>query len=149
MNEIHEVAAYAMRYWFLLLMALMLFAVVYISVKEYKQRKLVLSEAGKYMGYLEIAYGNDELVGINIAIEEKNSVGSSPKSDIFIDDSSVLKSHALLYLERDRLLVSPLGEGAVHVNGRKALKPKRLKDGDIIEFGSIATILHLREEHDN
>lgn len=149
-QELYEVVAYAMRYWFILLMALMLFAVVLISVREYRERKVVLIEAGKYIGYIEIVAGNEDLVGMNIAFTDKNTVGKSSGSDMVIDDPSILKSHALLYLKNDSMNVSPMGENAlVRVNGRRISRAKRVCDGDTIDFGDIISVLHMRNDYDN
>ena len=42
------------KYWYLLLTALMLLSLCAVSVSEYRQRKRIKAEAGRFIGYLEL-----------------------------------------------------------------------------------------------
>jgi len=126
-----------MRYWFVFAMFVILAAVVYASVSEYRQRKYVMAEVGRYIGYMEIESGPEELIGERLGIREENTVGRLARSDISIDDYSVAKTHALLYKKGDDLFLSPLGRAVTMVNGKKIVHPQVLRTGDVITLGEI------------
>ena len=136
-GSVYEAVAFAMRYWFVFVMFVILIAVIYASVSEYRQRKYIMEEVGQYVGYLEIKSGPEEIIGDKHGIRLENTVGRLAKSDIFIDDFSVAKTHALLFKKEDDLYLSPLGRAETMVNGKKILKPQILKTGDIITLGEI------------
>lgn len=136
-GSVYEAVAFAMRYWFVFVMFMILVAVIYASISEYRQRKYIMEEVGQYVGYLEINSGPEEIIGDKHGIRQENTVGRLAKSDICIDDYSVAKTHALLYKKGDDLYVSPLGRAETMVNGKKVSKPQILKTGDIITLGEI------------
>lgn len=136
-EAMYEALAYAMRYWFIFIMLFILIAVIYVSVKEYRQRKFVMEEIGRYLGYLEIVGGDEEIIGLQYNVASENTIGRSKKSDIYIDDASVNKNHALLYKNKEDFYITAIGKGVVLVNGRKASKDYTLKTGDIITLGEV------------
>ena len=133
----YEAIAYIMRYWFVFAMFVILAAVIYASVSEYRQRKYVMEEVGQYVGYLEIESGPEGLVGEKRGIRMENSVGRLPRSDISINDYSVAKTHALLYKKGEDLYLSPMGRALTMLNGKKINKPQRLRTGDVVTLGEI------------
>lgn len=136
-GSMYEVVAYIMRYWFVFAMFVVLVAVIYASVSEYRQRKYIMEEVGQYMGYLEIQSGPEEFIGERLGIREENTVGRLARSDICIDDYSVAKTHALLYKKGEELFLSPMGRAVTMVNGRKIVGPQALKTGDVVTLGEI------------
>lgn len=136
-GSVYEVVAYIMRYWFVFAMFVILVAVIYASVSEYKQRKYVMAEVGQYVGYLEIESGPEELIGERLGIREENTVGRLARSDISIDDYSVARTHALLYKKGEDLFLSPLARAVTMVNGKKIARPQVLKTGDVVTLGEI------------
>ena len=136
-GPMYEVASYIMRYWFVFAMFVVLAAVIYASVSEYRQRKYVMEEVGQYVGYVEITSGPEQLIGERLGIREENTVGRLARSDIRIDDYSVAKTHALLYKKGEDLLLSPMGRVVTMVNGKKITRPQALKTGDVITLGEI------------
>jgi hypothetical protein len=132
-----EVVAYIMRYWFVFAMFVILVAVIYASVSEYRQRKYVMEEVGQYVGYLEIESGPEAFIGERMGIREENTVGRLARSDICIEDYSVAKTHALLYKKGEELFLSPMGRAVTMVNGKKIAQPQILRTGDVITLGEI------------
>ncbi len=136
-SSMYEAIAYIMRYWFVFAMFVILAAVIYASVSEYRQRKYVMEEVGQYVGYLEIESGPDEMIGERRGIRAENTVGRLPRSDISINDYSVAKTHALLYKKGDDLYLSPMGRAITMLNGKRITRPQVLKTGDIVTLGEI------------
>lgn len=144
--ELYEVLAFAMRYWFIIVFAVILIAVAMVSFSEYRQRRFVMREVGRYIGYLEIEEGPEELIGERIGIEAENSIGRSRRASICIEDRSLNKTHALLYKQDGRVYLSPMASGLAKINGRKASRTHVVKSGDIINLGDIEMRLFLKED---
>ncbi len=136
-GSMYEVVAYIMRYWFVFAMFVILIAVIYASVSEYRQRKYVMKEVGRYVGYLEVESGPEDFIGERLGIEEENTVGRLKRSDICINDYSVAKTHALLYQKGGDLILSPMGRASTMVNGSRITKPQALKTGDVVTLGEV------------
>lgn len=134
----------AMRYWFLLLAALTLLAIIFVSRSEYRQRRAVLDEAGQYIGYLEVLSGPPEDLGERIGIARDNTVGSSKGADIVIRDGSVARAHALIYQKEDDVILSPLSKKSTKINGRRAVKAHKIYTGDVVSFGNVDARVFLR-----
>jgi predicted component of type VI protein secretion system len=63
-----------------------------------------------------------------------------------LPDRSVEKAHAQVYLaDDDAVYVTRLGSGEVVLNGRRVGDFARLKNTDIVCFGSIVARVHLKE----
>ncbi len=150
MNEaVFETISYIMRYWFILLIGIMLIGMFYISIREYRNRRTVLAELGRFLGYLEITDGPEDLIGIRIGVTDDNQIGSLSSSDIMIKANGVEKKHAKLYLENDGFILEPLGNGLTTVNGRKIRSKKAVRHGDYFEFGDIELFLYIKEQSDD
>lgn len=136
-GSVYEVVAYAMRYWFVFATCVILIAVIWASVSEYRQRKNILEEVDSYVGYLEITAGPEGWIGNRLGLRAQNTVGRHAKSDICLDDHSIAKSHALVYKAGDDLLISPEGKAETQVNGRAVESPHILRTGDVLSLGDI------------
>lgn len=149
---VYEAVSYAMRYWFIVVALGILITVIYISYKEYREKKYVKGAMSKFTGYLEIVGGPEEFIGDRFGIARENTIGSSAKADIMLPDDSVLKTHALLYMEGDDLIFSPTSRSNTMINGRKAVRTHKLKTGDTISIGDIdlaVFIKRTRLNHDH
>ena len=136
-GSVYEAVAFALRYWFVFVMFIILIAVIFASVNEYRQRKNIMSEVDQYVGYLEIESGPEDFIGDRHGIKVENTVGRLPKSDICIEDYSVSKTHALLFKKDDDLIISPIGKSATFINGKKITNPQILRTGDVLTLGEI------------
>jgi hypothetical protein len=65
------------------------------------------------------------------------TVGRSPSSDIFLDDVTVSRNHAVLSRGSDGIiLLEDLGSlNGTYVNRRRIEAPERLEDGDELQIG--------------
>ena len=66
---------------------------------------------------------------------ERMTIGRSPEAEIFLDDVTVSRNHALLVARRDGLYIDDLGSlNGTYVN-RRRIESHRLADGDEIQVG--------------
>ena len=83
-------------------------------------------------------------MGDRFGIREQNTIGSSKKSDIMLPDSTVLKTHALLYWEGEDLMLSPTGNSDTKINGRRATQKHMLRTGDTVSIGDVDFAVYIR-----
>ena len=70
----------------------------------------------------------------NVAGERMN-IGRSPEAEIFLDDVTVSRNHALLVRRRDGLYIDDLGSlNGTYVN-RRRIESHRLSNGDELQVG--------------
>jgi hypothetical protein len=143
---VYEAVSLAMRYWFLAAAAIVLLSVAGISIKEYREKRLVLSVAQSSIGYIHVVSGPEDIFNVNIQLMRENTIGKARNADIVIKDPSILKAHLQVYSADGDVFVNKLGKGEVTVNGADVTSPVKVKTGDIICFGNIVTRLHLKEE---
>lgn len=149
MNSLeYETLAFAMRYWFLALILAILIALIYVSYKQYTERKTVKDMLGRFNGYLEIIRGPREFLGDKFGIrgDADNLIGSAPGADIMLPDESVAPEHAYLYQGPDSMILSPTRQGDTKINGRRTTRDHQLKTGDIISIGDIDFVLRLKRK---
>ena len=66
---------------------------------------------------------------------ERNTIGRSPDAEVFLDDVTVSRNHALLVGRRDGLYIDDLGSlNGTYVN-RRRIESHQLQDGDEIQIG--------------
>jgi pSer/pThr/pTyr-binding forkhead associated (FHA) protein len=66
---------------------------------------------------------------------EQLAIGRSPEAEIFLDDVTVSRNHALLVRRRDGLYIDDLGSlNGTYVN-RRRIESHRLVDGDELQIG--------------
>ena len=66
---------------------------------------------------------------------ERNTIGRSPDAEIFLDDVTVSRNHALLVRRRDGLYIDDLGSlNGTYVN-RRRIESHRLANGDELQVG--------------
>lgn len=145
---LYDAVAYGMRYWFLLLIALMFFTLAAVSLSEYRQRKSVMGIVKQYIGYLEVVGGDEESIGMRIGLMEENLIGSGKRADILIDDPLVAKTHARLYLRDGGLFLKPLGGNRAKINGRLAVREHEILTGDVLTFGSVSCTVYLMDQEE-
>jgi hypothetical protein len=67
--------------------------------------------------------------------EERMSIGRTPDANIFLDDVTVSRNHALLVQRQDGHYIDDLGSlNGTYVN-RRRIESHRLEDGDEIQIG--------------
>jgi pSer/pThr/pTyr-binding forkhead associated (FHA) protein len=66
---------------------------------------------------------------------ERATVGRSPDAEVFLDDVTVSRNHALLVRRRDGLYIDDLGSlNGTYVN-RRRIESHKLVDGDELQIG--------------
>jgi len=66
---------------------------------------------------------------------ERMTIGRSPDAEVFLDDVTVSRNHALLVRRRDGLYVDDLGSlNGTYVNQHR-IESHRLRDGDELQVG--------------
>jgi len=95
------------------------------------------------------AFLNSELNGqkTEVCLAEVCRVGRSFGNDLILDDSTVSRNHALVYIaEIGSYSVNDLGSSnGTFVNGVRVSSPTLLKDGDEILFGSCPVKFHQQQ----
>ncbi len=143
---VFEAVSLAMRYWFLAAAAIVLLSVTGISIKEYREKRMVLSVAQSSIGYIHVVSGPEDIFNANIQLMRENTIGKARNADIVMKDPSIMKAHSQVYSSDGDVYVNRLGKGEVTVNGAAVTSPVKITTGDIICFGNIVTRLHLKEE---
>ncbi|MEA2405910.1 MAG: hypothetical protein QOE69_29 [Thermoleophilaceae bacterium] len=68
-------------------------------------------------------------------VAERNTIGRSPDAEVFLDDVTVSRNHALLVQRRDGLYVDDLGSlNGTYVNGHR-IESHKLQDSDELQVG--------------
>ena len=66
---------------------------------------------------------------------ERTGIGRSPDADVFLDDVTVSRNHALLVRRRDGIYIDDLGSlNGTYVN-RQRIESQKLADGDELQIG--------------
>ena len=66
---------------------------------------------------------------------ERMTIGRSPEAEVFLDDVTVSRNHALLVRRRDGLYIDDLGSlNGTYVN-RRRIESHRLQNGDELQVG--------------
>jgi pSer/pThr/pTyr-binding forkhead associated (FHA) protein len=66
---------------------------------------------------------------------ERMTIGRSPEAEVFLDDVTVSRNHALLVRRRDGLYIDDLGSlNGTYVN-RHRIESHKLQDGDELQVG--------------
>jgi hypothetical protein len=67
---------------------------------------------------------------------EQTTIGRSPDNDIFLDDVTVSRKHAVLSQNGNEFLIEDLGSlNGTFVNRRRIEAPTRLESGDEVQIG--------------
>lgn len=94
---LYEAASLSMRYWFVVVIVIVLMGSIGISIKEYSQKRIVLGVAQASIGYLCVISGPEEILGENLQLMQENTIGRSRRVDIVFSDRSVDKAHSQVY----------------------------------------------------
>ncbi len=149
-EQVFQILSGSMRFWFILLIGGMLLALVFISLREYKDKRSVIADVSRYIGYLEILYGPEDMLGARVGLTNENTIGSGSSCEICLHDASVEKFHAELIKQGEEMYLYPKSP-STKLNGARISQPTEVFNEDIITFGGIETLLFIRleDEDDN
>lgn len=139
-SQSYVALAGVMKYWYLVLIGVMLISLIAVSVGEYRQRKRIRKEAGRFIGYLELIPE-----GTRLGLTRDNLIGSGSRADIIIESDKVAKSHALIAYKNTQLMLRPVA-GETKINGRKAIREHEIFTGDMISLGGVIFKVFIKEE---
>jgi pSer/pThr/pTyr-binding forkhead associated (FHA) protein len=75
---------------------------------------------------------------------ERTTVGRRPDSDVFLDDVTVSRDHALLVHRGDHWYLDDLGSlNGTYVN-RSRIESRRLEEADEVQIGKYKLTFHVR-----
>jgi FHA domain/zinc-ribbon domain len=75
---------------------------------------------------------------------DRLSVGRRPDSDVFLDDVTVSRDHALLIRRADQWYLDDMGSlNGTYVN-RSRIESQRLEEGDEVQIGKYKLTFHVR-----
>jgi len=146
--QIYEAVAYAMRYWFVLVILAILLCVIVVSIVEYRDRKKVMANAESHIGYMDVVYtaANNLEEGDRFALAKSNIIGSSASCNIVINDRDVMKKHVKINSKEDGVYVEVYAPNNTQLNGRAVKNEEPVFSGDILLMGNTALMLHIKEE---
>ena len=144
---LYEAFALSMRYWFLIVIFIILIGSVGISIREYRQKHYVLGLARLSIGYLRVLSGPEEILGENLQLMQQNTIGRSRRADIMLRDRSVDKAHCLIYKdETGEVLISRITQDDITINGVQLEDNALVFTGDVICIGNVVTELNIKYE---
>ena len=75
---------------------------------------------------------------------ERNTIGRSPEAEVFLDDVTVSRDHALLIRRGEQWHLDDLGSlNGTYVN-RSRIESQRLEEGDEVQIGKYKLTFHVR-----
>lgn len=134
----YSLLALVMRYVFVAAILYILGRIVYHSICEYAElRRALRWLRDGYARHIEFLPPYDTKEGGYVLVRS-NLIGRSPRCDIYIDDRSVRRKHALLYEKRGEGYIKPRGRAKLWINGeRPARRAALLQDGDLVRLGDV------------
>jgi pSer/pThr/pTyr-binding forkhead associated (FHA) protein len=84
-------------------------------------------------------------VGESFAVDrERTSIGRRPDAEVFLDDVTVSRDHALLIRRGDAWYLDDMGSlNGTYVN-RSRIESQRLEEGDEVQIGKYKLTFHVR-----
>lgn len=74
------------------------------------------------------------------------TIGRSEESDLFLNDLTVSRQHAVLAVEKDGVFIEDLGSlNGTFINGKLIDKRATLNDGDVIQIGRFKLLYRVGE----
>ncbi len=134
----YSLATLVMRYVFVGIMIYILARIIYHSISEYQElhRALRWLKDG-YARHIEFLPPYDTQEGGYVLVRS-NLIGRSPRCDIYIDDRSVCRRHALLFEKGGEGYIRARGRAKIWINGQRPQKRTALlHEGDLVRLGQV------------
>lgn len=148
-GETFEFLSIIMRYWFLLLILLILYNVIKNALAEYRFTKRNVESNVVHLYWVKMLECPDSrVIGNMVGLRHSNIVGCSKICDILLPFNGVSKTHCLLKYDGEGFYVKDLkSEYGTFVNGEEIKRHKtRIEDGDVITIGTCSIQLIIEKE---
>lgn len=134
----YSLATLVMRYVFVGIILYILTRIIFHSISEYHElRRALRWLQDGYARHIEFLPPYDTREGGYVLVRS-NLIGRSSRCDIYIDDPSVRRRHALLFEKQGEGYIKPRGRARIWINGKR---PERrtalLHDGDLVRLGQV------------
>lgn len=150
MNTTYELFAMGMRYVFIVLIVYILVRIVLRSVREYRTVKKIKRGMQQFSaGNITVSLPED-LEGESFSLSRETTIGAAKRCDIVFENCGLAPIHAAIYEKKGDVYLSDYGsKEGIWLNGERiGKKPEMLFEGDLIEMGELALIVHLLGEED-
>lgn len=141
-QTVYLLIADVLKYLFVILIYMFIFSVIKMIYLDISDTKKMSVSLGDYTSYLKLVNLRSEFsfkIYESYSIGDMNVIGRSRKSDIYIPDPVLSKTHArIFYYEGDYYLQDLGSTNGTYLNGKKLTKKAvKIKDSDKITFGVI------------
>jgi hypothetical protein len=110
--------------------------ITFRAEEEIDEHTLLLDELGIHGPALVVRAGGGRAGEHFTPAGDRTTIGRSPECDIFLDDVTVSRRHAVLVHENDRYLVEDLGSlNGTYLNRRRIEDRQELESGDELQVG--------------
>lgn len=144
-TEVYSLLAYAARYWFCALMLLIVFRALRATVVDNRRARVLRAwtDVTGCIGEFVVNPGGKRRV--SHPVPREGALGSSHKADICLRYKDVQRMHAHVEQREGGLLVTPLGDAKIALDGGLTGEALFLRDGDVLRIGSLRLMLVLFE----
>lgn len=150
--SVYELLALAMRYWFIALMAAIVFLLAQSFLREWRIEKAVqrriASAASLYALRLVSSEDRRLEAGLYLPLEGDVLLGSGRGCDLRLKTRSLQRRHLVLRPERDGVLLFPEGNALVAVEGERVRKLGKLLPGQRMQAGGLLFELRAQGEEE-
>ena len=146
-EEIYKVAAFAMRYWFLLLIIVVLLRSLRWLRHDARRSAKTLSrlpDAGSVGEWAVLSCESGRLAeGDTLPLPQEGRIGRSRLCDVRVKDPSVPRQAARFCLLRDGVHLYPQARNEITADGEPVRREALLCHGSVLELGGVTLQLRL------
>ena len=142
-SDLYALIALAARYWFVALIAVLLFRGWRMTVADNRRAKLLREWMGQTGCVGELILNPGTKKHISYPIPREGVLGSGRAADVRIRSRDLKHAHAHFELREGGLLVKPLGRAELKVGGGFTGESVFLQDGDVLTIGKLQLMLVL------
>lgn len=143
-----EFLSIIMRYWFLLLILLILYNVIKNALAEYRFTKRSVESNVVHLYWLKMLECPDKkVIGNMVGLRHSNTVGCSKMCDIFLPFDGISKNHCMLKYDGTGFYIKDLkSDYGTFLNGEDIKRHKSpVHNGDVISVGTCSVQLVIEE----
>jgi predicted component of type VI protein secretion system len=142
-SDLYALIALAARYWFVALIAVLLFRGWRMTVADNRRAKLLREWMGQTGCVGELIANPGAKRHTSYPIPREGVLGSARNADVRIRHRDLRRAHAHFELREGGLLLKPLGRAELKVGGGFTGDAVFLQDGDVLTIGRLQLMLVL------